>query len=68
MITFRCPFFLGRYLLSCKAGEDEYMPSSFEITEYCESYGYKICPIYLKKKTEKDLGVEISDLTVCDFN
>ncbi len=43
-----CIYFLGKYLLSCKAGLRAYMPSDFEMREYCRSSRYKICPLYVK--------------------
>ena len=43
-----CHFFWGKYLLSCNAGPRAYMPSEFEMREYCRSSRYKICPFYVK--------------------
>jgi hypothetical protein len=43
-----CSYFLGKYLLSCNAGPRAYMPSDFEMREYCRSSRYKICPFYVR--------------------
>ena len=43
-----CRFFFGKYLLSCNAGPRAYMPSDFEMREYCRSSRHKICPFYVK--------------------
>ncbi len=43
-----CSYFFGKYLSSCNAGSRTYMPSDFEMSEYCRSSRYKICPFYLK--------------------
>ncbi len=49
----KCRFLTGKYLLACKAEGKVYMPSSFEIQEYCNSKRHKICPLYFKAKTEE---------------
>jgi len=43
-----CPFLYGTYLLSCKSSRDVYVPSAFELEEYCKSRRHKICPYYCK--------------------
>ncbi len=42
----KCPFLKGDYVSSCKAIEEIYIPSQFEINEYCRSKNYNVCPLY----------------------
>ncbi len=44
----KCPYLRGKYLKSCKASREVYIPSQFEFDEYCTHTGYKICPHYTK--------------------
>ena len=44
----KCPFVKGTYMYSCSASRDVYVPSEFELNEYCKSTRYKICPFYCK--------------------
>jgi hypothetical protein len=48
----RCPFLFGNYTFSCSALKEVYIPSGFELDEYCEEERYKICPYYCKSETE----------------
>ncbi|MEW6109576.1 MAG: hypothetical protein AB1632_10480 [Nitrospirota bacterium] len=41
-----CPLLKGIYVLCCGAGNEVYVPSRFEIEEYCWGNRYKICPFY----------------------
>ena len=53
-----CRFFLGKYLLSCNAGRRAYMPSDFEMREYCRSSRCKICPFYVEAAMTTRKGVD----------
>jgi hypothetical protein len=44
----KCPFLYGSYLLSCGSSRDVYVPSNFELEEYCSDNRHKICPLYVK--------------------
>ncbi len=44
----KCPYLQGKYLQSCKASREVYIPSQFEFDEYCTHNGHKICPFYSK--------------------
>ncbi len=57
----KCRFLSGKYLLACRAENKVYMPSSFEIQEYCNSNRHKICPLYFKVKTEEKTGFQSLD-------
>ncbi len=44
-----CPYLWGRYLRSCSAARDVYVPSRFEFHEYCQPERYDrfcLCPVY----------------------
>lgn len=48
-----CPFLKGSYVLSCSANKEIYVPSLFEIHEYCKSLRYKMCPFYMQLQDRK---------------
>jgi hypothetical protein len=41
----KCPFLSGNYLFTCKA-HDVYVPSKFEINEYCTNKRHTLCPFF----------------------
>jgi len=43
----KCPFITGKYILSCTANEkaEVYIPSLFELKEYCETNHHTRCPL-----------------------
>ncbi len=48
-----CPFLILNYSLTCKAN-NTYLPSGFQIEEYCRSKRYSLCPFFkLRAKGEK---------------
>ncbi len=46
----KCGFFKGNFMMTCKAGVNVYVPSAFEIKEYCGSIRHKVCPLYSRAK------------------
>jgi hypothetical protein len=44
-----CHFWTGKYVQSCRANKNAYYLSQFEISEYCKSNIYKVCPFYIQK-------------------
>ncbi len=44
----RCPLLTGKYMLSCSALKEVYVPSAFELEEYCKKPLYTMCPFYMK--------------------
>ena len=44
-----CPHLGGNYLKSCFVSREVYVPSAFEMTEYCTSNRHKICPFYCRR-------------------
>ena len=47
-----CPFLTGKYMFSCGALREVYVPSAFEFDEYCKQDRYKICPFYVKSEND----------------
>ena len=45
-------------MLACKIGPHSYMPSAFEINEYCKTVRHRICPLYFSFQggRQRDLG------------
>jgi len=39
---------IGNYMHSCNAVRDVYVPSRYELDEYCQSSRCTICPCYAK--------------------
>ncbi len=55
----RCPCLTGNYMLSCSARGEVYIPSSFELAEYCNSERrnlYKVCSYYSASPGERGTG------------
>ena len=44
----RCPMLTGKYMLSCTALKEVYVPSIFEFEEYCKKPLHTMCPFYMK--------------------
>lgn len=49
----QCAFLTGNDRLSCKALKEVYIPSTFELDEYCRQDRYKLCPFYLISEFDK---------------
>lgn len=43
----KCIFLRGQYMSICAADAKNYVPSGFEVEEYCETARHKICPLYM---------------------
>jgi len=40
----KCPYLTKWLIYTCQAGEDPYVPSLFQLEEYCKSKQHKKCP------------------------
>ncbi len=38
----------------CTAGQTSYLPSEFELQEYCRSDRYRLCPFYCRRQVAED--------------
>ena len=47
-----CPFLRGNYMLSCKALREVYIPSTYELDEYCRHGQHTMCPFYCKREAD----------------
>lgn len=52
----KCPYLQGKYLQSCKASKDVYVPSQFEFSEYCTNSIHTMCPLYSTSLFNKKLS------------
>ena len=43
----KCPHLIKWVISSCKALDRPYVPSLFELEEYCRTKGHRKCPFYL---------------------
>jgi hypothetical protein len=44
----KCPHLIKWVVSSCKAPEKTYIPSPFELEEYCMTKEHRKCPFYLR--------------------
>ncbi len=44
----QCPHLLKWTVSACKAVERPYVPSLFELEEYCRTMDHRKCPFYLR--------------------
>jgi hypothetical protein len=44
----KCPHLIKWVVSACKAAEMSYVPSLFELEEYCKTKSHRKCPFYLK--------------------
>ncbi len=44
----KCPHLLKWTISSCKANKKPYIPSIFELDEYCTGDGHERCPLYME--------------------
>ena len=54
----RCPFLRGKYMLSCTANREVYIPSLFELDEYCKNGRHKMCPYYNRIENEGQVVIK----------
>lgn len=45
----KCPHLANSVKVSCKAIDKPYLPSLFELHEYCRTWDHKKCPFYLQE-------------------
>ncbi len=46
----RCPFISGKYFKSCSVGREPYVPSAFEMAEYCTTTRHTLCPFFARRE------------------
>ena len=55
----KCPHLLKWSVWSCKALDKPYVPSLFELEEYCRTKEHRKCPFYLQDVTKPDMAENI---------
>lgn len=50
----KCPYLTGNYMFSCTAAKAVYVPSIFELDEYCKESRHTMCPFYCKVGDDGD--------------
>ena len=53
-----CPFLTGKYMYSCAAERGAYIPSDFEVREYCENSAHSLCSFYSRAQDTWMPGVD----------
>lgn len=44
----KCPYLINCSVEACKATDKPYMPSLFELDEYCRTLSHSKCPFFLR--------------------
>ena len=50
-----CPYLSGKYFKSCAVSREAYVPSTYEMDEYCATNRHSLCPCYRKRLYELPL-------------
>ncbi|GBE02858.1 hypothetical protein BMS3Bbin06_00056 [bacterium BMS3Bbin06] len=58
----RCPFLRDCIVSSCRAGDTPYIPSLFQLQEYCKNKDHRKCPFYADVESQIK-GIRITGLT-----
>ena len=48
----KCMLLKGKYMICCTAVKESYIPSMFELDEYCRQDKRKMCPLYCKAEMD----------------
>jgi len=57
----RCLLLQGKYMIYCTAVKEGYIPSTFELDEYCRQKKHKMCPLYCKAELSGKLDFNAAD-------
>ena len=50
----KCPHLIKWLIFACKAKEELYFPSDFQLQEYCKTKSHKKCPFLMQIDIEKE--------------
>jgi hypothetical protein len=56
----KCPHLIKWLTYACKAKENMYFPSSFQLQEYCRRNSHKKCPFYSARSTAEEIETYVS--------
>jgi hypothetical protein len=48
----KCLLLKGKYMICCTAVKESYIPSMFELDEFCRQKKHKMCPLYRQAETD----------------
>ena len=48
----KCLLLKGKYMICCTAVKESYIPSMFELDEFCRQERHKMCPLYRQAEEE----------------
>lgn len=57
----RCLLLQGKYMIYCTAVKEGYIPSTFELDEYCRQIKHKMCPLYCEAELSGKLDFSVAD-------
>jgi hypothetical protein len=58
-----CHFLSGNYMKYCSESREVYVPSAFELEEYCTSSRYTLCPLFCRKQAAYPESWNLQPLT-----
>jgi hypothetical protein len=63
-----CPHFNGVFMKYCVAEKEVYIPSIYEIREYCQFIQHRVCPHYMRTErySEEMSNVQGDDVRMID--
>ncbi len=61
-----CHFLSGRYMKYCIESRESYVPSAFELEEYCTTSRHTLCPLYCRRQAEHPHPASWSQQTLTD--
>jgi hypothetical protein len=50
----KCPYLKRWLVATCMIEDKIYVPSIFQLQEYCKTKGHKKCPFFMKNFSEKE--------------
>ncbi len=53
----KCPHLVCWVIASCKAGDKPYVPSIFELDEYCNGLHHAKCPLYRRVDSHESVPI-----------
>ncbi len=48
----KCPYLKGKYMITCTSVKEGYIPSIFELEEFCRHAKHTLCPLYRTAREE----------------
>ncbi len=58
----KCQYLSGKYMRFCSVSREPYVPSAFELGEYCATGRHQMCPFYQKKEFDLPMQKRADEL------